>query len=119
MDHQIYESIYPDFHVPPHLSLPQLLQKYNPEDVPHSKVILEDLSPGGRQVTYGELRSEAATAATYFTTVLGLKAGDTVAIYASNSVQYPIVAHSVMWFGGVIALVFFCLSHAFFVLYHV
>ncbi|KAJ5360227.1 hypothetical protein N7517_009418 [Penicillium concentricum] len=103
MDHQIYESIYPDFHVPLHLSLSQLLQKYNPEDVPDNKLILEDLSPGGRQVTYGQLRTEAAMAAAYFTTVLGLKAGDTVAIYASNSVRYPIVAHAVMWFGGVIA----------------
>ncbi|KAJ5753302.1 acyl-CoA synthetases/AMP-acid ligases II [Penicillium odoratum] len=103
MDSQIYESIHPDFHVPPDLSLSQLLQKYNPEDVPETKVILEGISPGGRQVTYGELRNEAATMAAYFTTVLGLSTGDTVAIYAPNSVQYPILAHSVMWFGGVIA----------------
>jgi acyl-coenzyme A synthetase/AMP-(fatty) acid ligase len=100
---RIYESTHPDIHVPTNLSVHQFLTRYNTEDTPRDKVILEDLESGGRTLTYGGLRDEAALGAGYLVGALGLLPKDTVAIYAPNSVNYAIAAHAVIWFGGAIA----------------
>ena len=98
----IYYPISPDLHVPKDLSAHQFLLKYNPDDVVPDKVIYEELSPPNNQLTYGGLRHQAAVAAAGLTSELGLKAGDAVAVIAQKSVNYVLLAHSVMWFGGII-----------------
>lgn len=99
---KIYHSIYPDNHVPTDLSLHQFLLAYNPDDVSEDKVILEDLDPKGGKLTYGGLRRDAAIGAGALLKKFDLKPGDAVAIYAPNSVNYALLAHSVMWFGGIV-----------------
>lgn len=74
----------------------------NPDNVRPEKIILEDLSAPGDTITYGGLRDAAATAAGGLMNRYGLKAGDAVVVLAQNSVNYAILAHAVMWFGGVI-----------------
>ncbi|OCK80965.1 acyl-CoA synthetases/AMP-acid ligases II [Lepidopterella palustris CBS 459.81] len=102
MGEQVYESIFAPINVPQGLSISQFLVQYNPDDTPADKVIVEDFE-GGRTVTYGGLREEAATGAAGLTATLGLGPGDVVAIYATNSVDYVVLAHSVLWFGGIVA----------------
>jgi acyl-coenzyme A synthetase/AMP-(fatty) acid ligase len=98
----IYHSIYPDIHVPVDISLHQFLLAYNPDDVLEDKVILEDLDPNGGKITYGGLRRDSAIGAGALMNKFDLKPGDAVAICAPNSVDYALLAHSVMWFGGII-----------------
>ncbi|KAF2502607.1 acyl-CoA synthetases/AMP-acid ligases II [Lophium mytilinum] len=99
---RIYESIIPEIHVPTNLSVHQFLTRYNPEDVAPDKVVWEE-ADGGRTMSHGGVRDEAAIGAACLTSALGLHPGDVVAIYAPNSINYGIAAHSVLWFGGVIA----------------
>lgn len=98
----IYHSIYPDNYIPTELSIHQFLLAYNPDDVLEDKVILEDLDPNGGKVTYGGLRRDAAIGAGALVNKFNLKPGDGVVIYAGNSVNYALLAHSVMWFGGIV-----------------
>ncbi|KAF2817630.1 acyl-CoA synthetases/AMP-acid ligases II, partial [Mytilinidion resinicola] len=99
---RIYESIFPDVHIPTNLSFHQFLTRYNPEDVAADKVVWEE-SDTGRTLSYGGVRDEAAIGAACLTGALGLHPGDVVAIYAPNSISYAIATHAVIWFGGVIA----------------
>jgi len=100
-----YHSIYPDIHVPTDLSLHQFLVAYNPDDVLPDNVILEDLDPNGSKMTYSGLRRDSAIGARALVNAFNLRAGDTVVIFAQNSVNYALLAHSVMWFGGIIVWV--------------
>jgi acyl-CoA synthetase (AMP-forming)/AMP-acid ligase II len=99
---KVYQSIYPDIYVPTDVSLHQFLCARNPDDVPDDKVILEDLSPPKKSLTYGGLRRNAAIVAGNLSSKYGVKAGDAVVILAQNSVDYSLLAHSVMWAGGII-----------------
>jgi acyl-CoA synthetase (AMP-forming)/AMP-acid ligase II len=102
MIEKVYHSIYPDIYVPTDVSLHQFLCARNPDDVPDDKVILEDLSPPNKRLTYGGVRRDAALVAGGLSTKYGLRSGDAVAILAQNSVEYSLLAHSVMWLGGII-----------------
>ena len=99
---KIHYPIYPDLHVPTDLSAHQFLIKYNPDDIVNDKIIYEELSPPNNKLTYGGIRQQAALAAAGLTSEFGLKAGDAVAVIAQNSVNYVLLAHSVMWVGGII-----------------
>lgn len=98
----IYSSIYPDLHVPTDRSVHQFLLAYNPDDVLDDKVIVEDLDPAGSKLTYGGIRRDSAIAAGELVNKFGIKAGDTVVIFAPNSANYVLIAHSIMWFGGIV-----------------
>jgi long-subunit acyl-CoA synthetase (AMP-forming) len=102
MTQRIYHSIYPDNHVPTNLSVAQFLLRYNPEDVTDDKVILQDFDSQGNTLTYGDFRHGAAAAAAVLVDTFNLSAGDAVLAFAPNSVNWALLAHSVMWFGGTI-----------------
>ena len=87
--------------VPTDVSISQFLLQCNPDDVPATKEILVDFDDSSSSVTYGGLRSDAAKCASALQTELGLKVGDTVAIFAQNSANWILLAQSVMWAGGV------------------
>ncbi|GAB7354598.1 hypothetical protein MBLNU459_g5039t1 [Dothideomycetes sp. NU459] len=98
----IYRSPFPDYFVPTNTSAHQFLLDFNPDDVLPDKIIYEDLAGDRKTMTYGDLRVKAAMAAAGLKKKYNLKAGDTVVVLAQNSVDYALLAHSVMWFGGVI-----------------
>lgn len=98
----IYRSPFPSYHTPVNKSLHQFLLECNPDNVRPDKVILEELAAPNDRLTYGGIRDAAAVAAGGFTNKYNLKPGDAVAVLATNSVNYVVLAHSVMWFGGVI-----------------
>lgn len=100
---KIYRSLTPPVLVPEGLSLHQFLTTYNPDVAPRDKVILEDLGPPFRKLTYEDLRDQAATGAAALIHRYGLKPGDTVMVYATNSVDHALLAHSIMWAGCVLA----------------
>jgi long-subunit acyl-CoA synthetase (AMP-forming) len=98
---KIYHSHIPDALIPNDLSFHQFLLRYNPDDAPDDKVIFEDFSPPKKQLTYGGLRQAAAVAAGTITRRYGLKEGDSVAVVGANSVNWALLAHAVIWFGGI------------------
>jgi acyl-coenzyme A synthetase/AMP-(fatty) acid ligase len=98
----IYKSIYSDLAVPTNKSIGQYFLEYNPDDVLPDKVILEDIGPNGSKATYGGFRRDVAKLAAELVLAFNLKMGDAVVVYASNSVNYILLAHAVMWFGGTI-----------------
>lgn len=98
----VYRSPYPDIIVPTDVSISQFLVRANPDDVPSDKVILEDLEEPNDSMTYGGMREDAAKHAAWLRSI-GLKPGDTVAMYASNSVAWVKAAHAVLWAGGIMA----------------
>lgn len=81
----IYESPFPDIYVPNDLSYSQFICSRNPDDVAEGKVIYADLEEPHASVTYAGLRQDAAKHAAWLRNQ-GLKPGDTVAMYATNSV---------------------------------
>jgi 4-coumarate--CoA ligase len=96
----IYHSPFPPVTVPTNLSISQFLQLYNPDDVPNEKTILEDFDQPENILSYGDVRSKSARCAHALRTRRGLQVGDTVAIYAQNSVNWVLLAHSVMFAGA-------------------
>ena|ERR1700761_1175646 len=99
---RIYFSNAPDYYVPPGLSFHQFITTRNPDDVRFDKIILEDHTTPNKTLTYGGLREAAATAAAGFVRRFGTKEGDAVAIISPNRVDWVLLAHSIMWFGGVV-----------------
>lgn len=83
--HRIYTSSYPAPQVPTNLSVPQLLQLYNPDDVQDDKLICEDDWTGGA-ITYAECRRQSARGAYGLRYLIGLQEGDALCICAPNSV---------------------------------
>lgn len=100
------ETIYASQHLGPSVpidsSWPDFVCRYNPDDVSNDKVVLEDLEEPYDSLTYGGLRHDAGVAAAFLQS-MGLKPGDVVAIYASNSVAWLRAAYAVLWAGGVSA----------------
>ena len=84
--HRIYTSSYPPPQVPTNLSVSQLLQLYNPDDVEGDKVICED-DWTGKKITYAGIRAESAKGAYGLREMMGLSERDVVCICAPNSVR--------------------------------
>jgi 4-coumarate--CoA ligase len=82
---RIYTSPYPASQVPTNLSVSQLLQLYNVDDVEGDKVICED-DWTGRKITYAGIREESARGAYGLRNLVGVDEGDVVCICAPNSV---------------------------------
>jgi len=101
-DEQVYVSNVPDYHLPTDTSFHQFITRYNPDDVLAEKIIYEDQAAPHKTLTYGGLREAAAVAAGGFVNKFGLKEGDAVAAISPNCVDWVLLAHSVMWFGGVV-----------------
>lgn len=87
MSHRIYRSDYPPPHVPHNVSVSQLLQLYNPDDVESGKIICED-DWTGKKLTYSGVREDAAKGAYGLRHVMHLNEGDVVCISAPNSVRF-------------------------------
>lgn len=83
--HRIYRSSYPPPQVPTNVSIPQLLQLYNPDDVEGDKIICDD-DWTGRRLTYAGVRAESAKGAFGLRHTMGVEEGDVVCICAPNSV---------------------------------
>ena len=98
--HRVYKSPFPAVHVPTNISVSAYLTQSNPDDVPPEKTILSDFDTPGRTLTYGGLRQEAARGAVWLKAAFGLKPGDVVCIYGTNSVSWVLMAHSAIWAGG-------------------
>jgi 4-coumarate--CoA ligase len=100
---RIYNSTYGPLSVPTDASVAQFLAKYDPDDVPSSKVIISDFDDPTHTLTFGAIRDEPARGATGLINVLGVKEGDVVCIFGHNSVNWALLAHSIMWAGAVFA----------------
>ncbi|KAG9696433.1 luciferin 4-monooxygenase, partial [Aureobasidium melanogenum] len=98
----IYESPYPDMLIPTDVSMSEYMIRSNPDDVADDKVIFSDLEEPYDSVTYAGLREDTAKNAAWLQSI-GLQPGDTVAMYATNSVAWIKAAHAVVWAGGVLA----------------
>lgn len=98
---QIYLSNVPDYHIPRNQSFHQFINLRNPDDVRPDKVILEDYGAPHKTLTYGGLREAAARVAGGFVRKYGLREGDAVGIISPNCVDWVVLSHALMWFGGV------------------
>lgn len=96
----IYHSPYPPINVPTNISLSQFLLQCNPDDVDDDKTIVSDFDGQSEPLTYGSIRTKASKCAYKLRHNLGVKPGDTVCIYGKNSVNWALLAHSVIWGGG-------------------
>ncbi|KAL1611821.1 hypothetical protein SLS60_000041 [Paraconiothyrium brasiliense] len=83
---KIYISPYPPPQVPTDVSVSQLLQLYNPDDVEGEKVICED-DWTGRKITYAGIREDGARGAYGLRIVAGVEEGDVVCISSMLSVR--------------------------------
>jgi acyl-CoA synthetase (AMP-forming)/AMP-acid ligase II len=102
---RIFRSVLPPYAVPEGMSLAKFMSTYNPDMVHQDKVIMEDLEAPNKKLTYGGLRTQAAIGAAMLKRRYNLAPGDTAIIYSTNSVDYSLFAHSIMWMGCVIAYV--------------
>ncbi|KAL4939244.1 hypothetical protein BDV06DRAFT_225215 [Aspergillus oleicola] len=100
---RIYRSKIPDYAVPDGLSIHQFLTHYNPDMAASDQVVFEDLSAPFKKLTYASLREKAGLGASALRKQYQLQPGDCAIIYAPNSVNYALFAHTIMWMGGVIA----------------
>lgn len=96
----IYTSGAPAPNIPTNVSIAQFLAAHNPDDIDPEKVILCNFDDENQSVTFGGLRRLASQGAAGLRHVLGMKEGDTVCILAENSVNWALLAHSIVWGGG-------------------
>lgn len=73
-----------------HLSIPQFMTKYNPDNISADKLVHVD-TIAGKSLTYGGLRTEAAAGAWGLRHQLGLKEGDVLSLLCPNSVRGPLM----------------------------
>jgi 4-coumarate--CoA ligase len=97
---RIYESPFPSPAVPTDASVSQFLVQHNPDDVLDDKIILSDFEHANNFLTFGSLRTKSALGASGLKSVLGLCEGDVISIYGQNSVNWALLAHSVLWSGA-------------------
>ena len=81
----IISSTFSPVSVDTHMSLSEFFTKYNPDDVAADKVVHTD-TISGKSITYGGLRSQAASCA-WGLRELGVEAGDVVMVILPNSVR--------------------------------
>jgi hypothetical protein len=97
---RVYKSPFAAPFIPTDVSISQFLNRHNPDDVPLDKPILSDFDTPGNSITFGGLREKAALCAAGLRSVLALSEGDVVSIFGQNSVNWMVLAHSVMWSGA-------------------
>ncbi|KAL4861976.1 hypothetical protein BDV12DRAFT_179558 [Aspergillus spectabilis] len=84
------------------LSIPQFMTRYNPDEVPASKVV--HIDPFSAEViTYGSLREQAGRGAWGLRKKLGLQPGDVLLALVKNSNAFVHLAHATWWAGAVFA----------------
>ncbi|KAF2104582.1 acyl-CoA synthetases/AMP-acid ligases II [Rhizodiscina lignyota] len=105
MPQWIYRSKYPEPNAATNQSVSQFLLKSNPDDVTADTTIWSDFDEPDHKMTFGGIREQAALGAAGLREVLGVKEGDFVYIYASNSVNWAYLSHSVMWAGAVFSAI--------------
>ncbi|KAL2851550.1 amp dependent CoA ligase [Aspergillus pseudoustus] len=84
------------------LSIAQFMTRYNPDEVPASKVVHVDPFSAD-QITYGSLREDAARGAWGLREKLGLQTGDVLLAMVKNSNAFVRLAHATWWAGAVFA----------------
>ncbi|KAJ5785294.1 AMP dependent CoA ligase [Penicillium pulvis] len=98
----LYRSPVIPIHDATDLSISQFMTRYNPDDVPESKVVhVESFSD--ETITYGSLREQAGRAAWGLQTKSGLQSGDTLLALVNNSNAFVHLAHATWWTGAVFA----------------
>lgn len=82
----IYQSPLQPYGSCEHLSIPQFMTKFNPEETPNDKVVHTDAF-SSRPLTYGGLRQAAARVAWGLRETLRLRQGDVILALVPNSVR--------------------------------
>ena len=67
------------------ITIPQLMTKYNPDNVPADKVVHID-TIANKSLTYGGLREQAGRCAWGLKNRMGMREGDTLLVMVPNSV---------------------------------
>ncbi|KAF2651222.1 acyl-CoA synthetases/AMP-acid ligases II [Lophiostoma macrostomum CBS 122681] len=101
---RIHRSHYPPTQIPTNISVSQLLQLYNPDDVAGDKVVCED-DWTGKSLSYAGIREDAAKGAFALKHIVGLQEGDSICISSPNSVAVVKLIHAVLWCGGIAVLI--------------
>ncbi|KIX01277.1 uncharacterized protein Z518_09002 [Rhinocladiella mackenziei CBS 650.93] len=82
------------------ITVPQLMTKYNPDNVPADKVVHID-TIADKSITYGGLREQASKCAWGLKYRLGVTEGDRLLVLVPNSTDFVILCHATLWMGGV------------------
>ena len=101
MTPKIYTSTFAP--LPPltsNISFSEFIAHYNPDNVPATKVVHSDTLTS-KTLTYGSLRSLAATYAYGLRHTFGLQEGSILMALGPNSTDFLLLAHSVWWCGGI------------------
>lgn len=98
--HNVYHSPYPMPNVPLHQSISQFLVQSDPDDADPEKIVWSDYDDPSREISYREIRHNAARDAATLRSQHGLREADVVCIYAYNSLDWASLAHAVLWSGG-------------------
>lgn len=85
--------------IPRHESLWQLYMRCNPDLVKDDKIILQDSRDPSVVITYGGARRKAAEGAAGLQKRLGLKAGDVIALWGYNTLNWIFAAYAGIWSG--------------------
>ncbi|KAL6229051.1 hypothetical protein BDW75DRAFT_246085 [Aspergillus navahoensis] len=91
--------------IPRQESLWQLFLRCNPDLVKEDKVILEESANPSAKLTYGDARRKAAEGAAGLKKRLGLKAGDVIALWGSNTLSWVLAAYAGTWSGITISAI--------------
>ncbi|KAH6675396.1 putative amp dependent CoA ligase [Plectosphaerella plurivora] len=98
----IYQSPLQPYGSYEHLSIPQFMTKFNPEETPSDKIVHTDAF-NSQPLTYCGLRQSAARIAWGMKEKLGLQQGDIVLALVPNSNDFVQLAHGTWWAGCVFA----------------
>lgn len=96
----IYESASVPLSLDESMSVPQLMIRYNPDNVDPDKVIHTDTIKG-KDITYAGLREQAARCAYGLRHSISVQVQDTILCLIPNSTDFVLLAHSVWWAGAV------------------
>ncbi|KAK5044471.1 hypothetical protein LTR84_010752 [Exophiala bonariae] len=102
MAYPVLVSTYPPINTSDDQSVAQLINNYNPDNVPDDKIIHTD-SLSNKSISFGGLREQAARCAWGLVHKLKLEEGKRVLAILPNSSDFILLAHSVWWAGAVFA----------------
>jgi acyl-CoA synthetase (AMP-forming)/AMP-acid ligase II len=91
--------------IPGNESLWQFYLRCNPDFVKDDKVIMEESNNPKATLTYGGARQKAAQGAAGLQKVLGVKEGDVIALWGSNSINWILAVYAATWAGITASLV--------------